>query len=167
MKIKYEKQAEYDPTFTGPARTVQLEESYFQNARRVTPENVLSIKDKQSDPVASLKENVQHFEDYYNTSHMGDYDNGCTQRVAGVAYDVKKTDSLISPFLGFVTYISSHTDSNSAIKTERKVELAYQDNHWVVNKVSFRGTTPGISGEWIEAPSPVSLQIATAALGIE
>ena len=58
-------------------------------------------------------------------------------------YDVKKTDSLVSPFVGFVTY-EQHgrppRDELAGVVRSIRLTLAFQEAQWVLKKVEIRTT---------------------------
>ncbi len=78
---------------------------------------------RQKDPVFQMKQNVAHISTYYLET------NGYT--IDKCTYDVQKTDSLVSPYVGYVNY----TISSAGIVENTKASLAFQDGQWVLQKV--------------------------------
>ena len=59
------------------------------------------------------------------------------------SYDIEKTDSLVSPYVGKVNYkIYLYTNNEFMGEQELKAIYAYQDNKWIVNDVKrYIGTS--------------------------
>lgn len=84
-------------------------------------------KEAKADPVALLKAKAAALEGTERDEVWG-----------GLAYDVQKTDSLVSPYQGFITGTISTPPSAPAIaqhETAYKVTLAFQDQKWVVQDI--------------------------------
>jgi hypothetical protein len=78
------------------------------------------------DPVADMKSVVAKFSDPY---------------WADMAYDVQKTESLVSPYVGIITgHYQQRDNGRLEYDAKFKVTMAYQDGKWVLKDIDGAGT---------------------------
>jgi len=116
------------------------------------------------DPVADLKLCASRLEAYYNIKHEGD-DADSTKRVSDVSYDVQKTDSLVSPYAGYIEYtVIARFGSGDPHEGDERIELVYQENRWVVKRHLYRPVLlHGSVGPWVD----LTVESARFALGTD
>ena len=96
-------------------------------AAKVVAATIADTKRKrtQPDPVAELKEVMQLF--------------AAMNATAKHAFDVTKTDSLVSPYLGTVTYVDRHHyEKGDDFTPPIKTSFAYQEKKWELKKLCCR-----------------------------
>ncbi|MBM3982244.1 MAG: hypothetical protein FJ304_18655 [Planctomycetes bacterium] len=76
--------------------------------------------------------------------------------IPDTTFDVRKTDSLVSPFVGEISFTGSAQDPKYTDPLEREIrmEYAYQNGAWVLSKVHWRPTTP--NAKWLVSTPPIS-----------
>lgn len=87
-------------------------------------------KRKQPDPLGECKEVMRLFA----------AESGTT----GHSFDVKKTDSLVSPYIGTVEYFPARYDANDPIASKyfkSRASLAYQEEKWILQIICYVSDT--------------------------
>ncbi len=94
---------------------------------------------KDDDPVAKLKSHAVCLE-----KHLREEKSHATKAdvIKDVSFDVRKTDSLVSPFVGTIRWV--RTDGFLESDFEYEMTLAYQENQWILKEIQFRSN----GGEW-------------------
>jgi len=75
-------------------------------------------------------------------------------KILNTQYDVQKTDSLVSPYIGLIEHeVVSVTEfenkkENSISKTICRTHYSYQDNQWIMKK--RESYLPALSSEWMD-----------------
>lgn len=88
------------------------------------------------DPVELLKAMAEKLSTYKTTpAEIEKTHSSCG--FSRVAYDVQKTESLVSPYAGVITGWFSCTGGKPVIDTEFKVTLVFQDEQWVLKDISY------------------------------
>src|SRR5438105_2812679 len=95
-----------------------------------------SSPQKEADPVALLKE---VFADGKKRAEAGIWS------LTRSNLDVKKTDSLVSPYSGVITFQSSYTSTSTKedVRHHIKLEYTFQEGRWVQTSAEFKAETPG------------------------
>ena len=75
-----------------------------------------------------------------------------TDTISDVSYDVQKTDSVVSPFIGKIEYeVQPYDDDEGkpySFHYEFKLTLAYQESRWVIKEAIERTMGQGQSELW-------------------
>lgn len=112
------------------------------------------------DPVALMKQHIA------NLHTQPKEESGTMSKWEKISYDVKKTDSLISPFVATIeatkTEWSLHPNISHVLSHYKfKVDLAFQDNKWVIKKLHERATQDQVGLMWDrEVENPISVAVA-------
>jgi len=93
---------------------------------------------KGDDPVAKLKSHAVCLEKHLREEGSKDTD---PKVIEDVSFDVRKTDSLTSPFVGTIQWVEKPKRLDSSF--EFRMNLAYQENQWILKEVQWR-----VDGEW-------------------
>ena len=104
------------------------------NKEKKDTNSVVGDKEKkESDPVALLK---QVFADGKRKAASTVWTLGDPE------HDVRKTDSLVSPYIGVIALQAKYMSSSEVVRVI-KLEYAFQDDRWVQKKAEFKALTPG------------------------
>lgn len=87
-----------------------------------------------SDPTEQLKGIVEGYQKHWSS----------ISKISDFSYDVRKTDSLVSPYLGTLHF---REDRGTASEQEYEVVFVYQDKKWVVKQMRSRYAT-GSDRSW-------------------
>ncbi len=93
----------------------------------------------QKDPPALLKQHVATMQETYAGLFHA--------KIVECTYDVQKTDSLVSPYIGYVNYTE---DMGKGAMAKYKITLAFQDGAWVLQTVQRQFVWAGGSSSWKE-----------------
>jgi hypothetical protein len=98
---------------------------------------IADAKPAQLDPVAQLKAHIDHLQKAYPRMDKDD-----RREIFEISYDVKRTDSLVSPYTGLITFterVRNTARSDVADGDFAKVlELVYQEGQWVLTGIKSR-----------------------------
>ena len=97
------------------------------------------------DPVAKLKSHAVCLEKHLREENLRNEKLYAIKAdvIKDVSFDVRKTDSLVSPFVGTIRWVA--TSSHVGGDFEYEMTLVYQENQWVLKEVQWR---VGSDGEW-------------------
>ena len=168
------------------ALTITITATACSNSNTALVSQTVASQENSSDPVAQLKTLIQERETYI--SNGGVWNNRSigwarvSAKVADVQYDVRKTDSLVSPYTGIATFnviMSSDffateseargTDTGNAKDSSKPSSLkcrytyAYQEGKWVVKQQESLLASPG-EEHWV--PFSGERNGATIACGV-
>ena len=96
------------------------------------------------DPVAKLKSHAVCLEKHLREENLRNEKLYAIKAdvIKDVSFDVRKTDSLVSPFVGTIRWV--RTDGFLESDFEYEMTLAYQENQWILKEIQFRSN----GGEW-------------------
>lgn len=89
------------------------------------------------DPVALLEKHIENLEEYYD--ELNKKDDKSFYVISGLSYDVRKTESLVTPYIGDIKYIDSfyfidNKGKSTVVSDKVIVTLAFQKNRWVLKE---------------------------------
>ena len=93
----------------------------------------------QKDPPALLKQHVATMQETYAGLFHA--------KLVECSYDVQKTDSLVSPYIGSVNYTE---DMGKGAVAKYKITLAFHDGAWALKTVRRQFVWDGGSSSWRE-----------------
>ena len=102
----------------------------------------------EEDPAASFKVFVEYFTDSYGAQIK---DDNYYNTVTDFRYDVKKTDSLVSPILGIVSFkITSQKAAKIGMWNKYVLKFSFSDGKWELGDVQALYHTEGLVDEWVD-----------------
>jgi hypothetical protein len=115
-------------------------------------------------PVKELIGIVDHLKDEYKGK---DKDPTYPQTVTKIEHDVQKTESLVSPYVGYINYtIGVDVDSKHPHYFDHKIVLVYQGSKWVLKTAHWRNREALIpTSQWRQVDD-ASLGETKARLGL-
>jgi hypothetical protein len=113
---------------------------------------------KGDDPVAKLKSHAACLEKHLREQESKEAN---PRMIEDVSFDVRKTDSLTSPFMGFIQWAEKDKSVDSC--HEFKMVLAYQENQWVLKEVQWRTASNREWSDFIDELARTGAFLAEAA----
>ena len=102
-------------------------------SKTAAPSQPAQAVQSQPDPVASLKVHVEALKRH--------------DTFISVSYDVQKSDSLVSPYMGVITSVKRDDAGPVQGKREDRYTLAFQEGHWVLKSRERRNSLL-MGGSW-------------------
>lgn len=123
----------------------------------VSDSAVITNNSTGGDPVSELKPFIEERNLKISDGGVWEHDDSLGNReISGVSletgFDVKQTDSLVSPYVGTVNYEVSYllemTGKKEAAKTRCRENYAYQDSKWTIKSQEFVAIPEIDSNDW-------------------
>lgn len=133
-----------------------------------TAETAVAAESKRSDPIKELKPFIEERESKINDGGIWNPGDSLGNREMSAvsvvtSFDVKQTDSLVSPYLGTISYEVAYTltiPSKSEAKpasAKCREAYAYQDGQWVLKSQELVVIPELDASKWESYPGEVGL----------